>query len=225
VFFLTNISGASSANLAAKLTRMGINTEAGQVLAPLRVIDKHPSLAKKKKALVIGTEAVRQALYAAGVEVLTDPAEAAVVVVGRDPTMTYAQLAAAAQALDLGANLLAINLDLRVPGANGRFVPGNGAIVAALVAATGVEPELIGKPSTFYFQQALETFAISEDNTVMVGDSLDSDVAGGAKVGLMTVLVGGGVGQETADVKPDLYAPDLLALHNLMELPCKGQEV
>ena len=71
------------------------------------------------------------------------------------------------------------------------MVPGNGAIAAALSAASGVVAESVGKPAAFFFDAALERFGFERRSTVMVGDTLDSDIAGGAASGLVTVQVGG----------------------------------
>lgn len=216
VFFLTNVTGATADNLLERLAEAGIAAAPGSVVGPLSIIGSHPLLKERPPALIIGTAAVRETLTEAGVPVVTDPATARVVVVGRDPQMTYDDLAGAVHALDRGAAFLALNLDLRVPSEKGVMVPGTGAIAAALTAATGIRPEVVGKPSEFFFREALKMFEISAADSAMVGDSLDSDVAGGAGIGLVTVLVGGGLGQERARVKPDVTVSDLIELHRLL---------
>lgn len=216
VFFLTNVSGSTAPALAARLSRAGIVTEPAAVMAPLSVLPRHPLLRDRPAALVIGTAVVHAVLREHGVRVVENPEDAGIVVVGRDPRMTYGDLAAAVRALDRGAPLLALNLDRRVPSGGGVFVPGVGAIVAALTAATGVQPEVVGKPSAFYFQEALRHFGIAAGGTAMVGDSFDSDVAGGARAGLRTVLVGPGLGDEDAGVCPDVRVGDLDELRRLL---------
>ncbi len=216
VFFLTNVSGATAPALSARLSKAGIQVEAEAVMGPLSVVHRHPMLRDRPPAMVLGTDAVRTVLKEAGVAVVTDPGAARVVVVGRDPHMTYGDLATALRALDAGAELLALNLDRRVPSANGVYVPGAGAIVAALTAASGREPEVVGKPSAFFFQEAMRHFGVEASQTAMVGDSIDSDVAGGMRAGLRTVLVGPGVGAPLPGVRPDVHAADLDELRRML---------
>ena len=216
VFFLTNVSGATASALSVRLNEAGIQTGPEAVMGPLSVLPRHPRLIGRPPALVLGTVAVHAVLKQANIPVVTDPKAARVVIVGRDPRMTYGDLAAAVLALDQGATLLALNLDRRVPSTNGVFVPGVGAIVAALTAASGTEPEVVGKPSAFFFTEAIRYFGIQASETVMVGDSLDSDVAGGARVGLRTVLVGAGVGGPQPGIHPDLHVRDLDELRLLL---------
>lgn len=216
VFFLTNVSGATASALSVRLNEAGIETSPEAVMGPLSVLPEHPLLRGRPPALVLGTDALRTVLRGAHVPVVDDPEAARIVIVGRDPRMTYGDLAAAVRALDRGAALLAVNLDRRVPSANGIFVPGAGAIVAALTAASGTEPEVVGKPSAFFFTEAIRRFGIPASETAMVGDSLDSDVAGGVRIGLRTVLVGTGIGEAQPGVSPDLHVRNLDELRRLI---------
>ena len=216
VFFLTNASGATVQTLVRRLHRAGVVAPRGSILGPLAVIGRHPLLRRRPPALVIGTAALKATLRAAGVPVVADPRRARVVVVGRDPRMRYTDLARAVQALDRGARLLAVNADTRVP-VDGGVVPGAGAIVAALVAVTGVEPAVVGKPSPFFFRAALDAFGIAARDTAMVGDSVQADVAGGKAAGLVTVLVGD-LPRRPSDIKPDLVVRDLGELRRALGL-------
>lgn len=212
VFFLTNASGAEPDAIAAKLSRLGIPAEAGEVLAPLRVVTRHPVFRGRTRATVVGKPAVADALESQGIEVVDDETRAEVVVVGNDSNLTYADLTRGMRAVDAGAALLALNLDRRLPLAGGRVAPGTGAIVAALEAATGVQADFVGKPSTFFFEAALETFGVSADDTAMVGDTVASDIAGGRRADLFTILIGSD--PPTDEVSPDLHFADL---HELLD--------
>ena len=70
------------------------------------------------------------------------------------------------------------------------MLPGTGAIAAALSYASGVQPEVVGKPAPVFFEAAMRRFGTTPERAVMIGDTLDSDIAGGAAVGMRTVLVG-----------------------------------
>ena len=145
--------------------------------------------------------------------------EAELLVLSRDPELGYRRLAQALQVLLRGGGFLALNLDMRVPMAGGRIVPGNGAIAAALSAASGVTPESVGKPAPFYFEVALERFGMQRESTVMVGDNLDSDVQGGRNAGLRTVQVGGSTFSAlTPPPEPDLSLTGLPQLGELLGL-------
>jgi HAD superfamily hydrolase (TIGR01450 family) len=214
ILFITNVSGATRSDTSAKLEALGIPATADDVQAPIELLPDHEYLADKDvMVLALCSARVREAMEGLGINVTDDPERAAVVVVGRDPLMTYSQLAAATHALCSGARLLALNLDSRVPFEGGIIAPGAGAIVAALREATGAPVESVGKPSRFFFERALRTFGADPASTVMVGDTLDSDILGGRGVGMRTVLVGGSAYSRLGrPPTPDLELPSIADL-------------
>ena len=217
VAFLSNVTSTTAELVAVKLTRMGIPTLESQVMTPFSILGRHPLLAGNPMVFLIGNQVIRDALRAAGLRLTQDPGVAEVVVVSRDTELTYHQLAAACEALYRGASLLALNLDARVPVEGGIYMPGNGAVVAALTTATGVQAEAIGKPSRFFFECALERFAATRETTAMVGDNLDSDIKGGLDSGLLTVQVGlDGFTQLAVPPVPDHRVADLFELQELL---------
>mgnify|MGYP001157628116 CR=1 FL=1 len=191
VCFVTNITSSTAAMVAERLSRLGIETGEEDVQTPFTILPSHPAVTPSSRILLLGNRRIRQAVLDAGLTLTDDPEEASLVLVSRDTGLVYDHLAQAAQALQGGAQLLALNLDARVPVEGGKLVPGNGAIVAALTTATGVQAEAIGKPSKFYFDRALERFDADRSRTLMAGDNLDSDIRGGLDAGLFTVQVGG----------------------------------
>lgn len=218
VGFVTNISSGRSHDVAAKLTRLGIPTTPEQVLMPVEALAAHPRMAGRPVALVIGQEELRTAV-AELTEVTHDPDRAELVLLSRDPNLHYDDLADALQPLLRGAPLLALNADLRVPVAGGRILPGAGVLAVALATAAGIEVEVVGKPSRFFLDTALRRFGIDRDQTVMVGDTLDSDIAGGIAAGLATVHVGGDHRSlRDPAPTPDLSLPDVRALRAVLGL-------
>lgn len=210
--FLTNTSSTDAAGVAAKLRRLGIPADDADVVAPMSVLLDLDVFREPQRVLVVGTEDVAALLEAEGVQVVTDADETDLVLVGKDPDLTYADLAEATQALIDGAHFVALNLDPNVPGARGRTVPGVGAIVAALVTATGAQPRLVGKPSLEYFRYAMAHFGMDPAHTVMIGDRADVDIRGARAAGLKTVLIGPKGGDlEEGDV-PDLHLAELREL-------------
>ena len=189
VGFVTNTSNSRAEQVASKLLRLGIPTRAEDVVMPIEVLAGHPWMRTRPRVWCLGPAEVREA-----VAELTSMAEtveeAELLVLGRDPAMTYADLTDALQVLVRGGGLLALNVDPRVPVEGGRMLPGTGALAAALTYASGVRAEVVGKPSRRFFETALRHFGAAAERAVIVGDTLDSDIAGGAAAGLRTVLVG-----------------------------------
>lgn len=190
VAFLTNNSGAAVDDLVAKLRRLGVAFPA-PVLSPLEIIGEViTERFGASRVLVLGTAELRGAIARAGHRTVDMEAwsDATVVVVGRDPEFTYARLTAAARAVAAGAALMTPNLDPRMPLEQDAFVPGCGAIVEAVAVAAGVRPIIVGKPETPLFRIALERLGLPAAQVAMVGDSLESDMAGARAVGMRTVL-------------------------------------
>jgi HAD superfamily hydrolase (TIGR01450 family) len=205
--FLSNTSNSRARIIAAKLERLGIPAAEDDVLMPIEALAEHPLMRPRPRTFVMGRPEVHAAV-AEITEVTADPEEATLVVLSRDTQLTYAELADGAHVLIRGGALLALNLDASVPVDGGRLVPGTGAIAAALTTASGVAADIVGKPSRFYFEVALRRFGATAERSVMIGDMLDSDIAGGMSVGMRTVLVGDG----PASVREPAPVPDFVAL-------------
>jgi 4-nitrophenyl phosphatase len=111
-----------------------------------------------------------------------------------------------------GTPFIATNPDRTFPTPEG-LTPGAGTVVAAVQAATDIAPLFVGKPSPFMYQVALERLNIPAENTLVIGDRIDTDIVGGVALGCPTGLVLSGVtSQEQAErvePHPDFIAPDL----------------
>jgi 4-nitrophenyl phosphatase len=215
----TNNSTQTPAYYRQKLTRVGatgiqeenILTSAQVTAAYLRQ-NFEPGAA----VYVIGQPSLSAAIEAAGFAILTDAHRpAAVVVVGGDPGLTYAKLKDATLHLQHGASLIGTNPDLLYPTEEG-LVPEAGTILAAIQTATGVRPLIMGKPERFLFEQALARLGSPPAQTVMLGDRLDTDILGGQRAGLKTVLLTTGVDDEAAiaakGIRPDAIFEGLIGL-------------
>jgi 4-nitrophenyl phosphatase len=146
----------------------------------------------------------------------SDPAtDADAVVVGLDLAFTYEKLRRATAAIAHGARFIATNADTTLPNESG-FQPGAGSIVAAIAAASGTQPIVVGKPEPLMMIKGVEQLGTDVAHTVMVGDRLDTDIAAGHRAGLMTALVLTGVTKRedlaAAAVLPDYVFTDLPAL-------------
>jgi 4-nitrophenyl phosphatase len=190
VAFLTNNSRVTGADIRAKLHRLGLGW-VEHALTPLEILGQ--VIAERfgaSRVLVIGSAELAAVAAAAGHEVIdvADFRRATVVAVGNDFDLSYERLAAASRAAAAGAPLVTPNVDPRLPVENGDFLPGCGAIVAAVSAAAGVSPIVVGKPEPPLFRIALRRLGLAPAQVAMVGDSVESDVAGGRGAGLRTVL-------------------------------------
>jgi len=190
VAFLTNNSRATGGAMRDKLHRLGLHW-VEHALTPLEILGQ--VIAERygpSRVLVIGAPELAAVVVAAGHEVVdvADFRKATVVAVGNDFDLTYERLAAAARAAAAGAPLVTPNVDPRLPIEDGGFLPGCGAIVAAVSAAAGVRPVVVGKPEPPLFRIALRRLGLAPAQVAMVGDSVESDIVGGRGVGMRTVL-------------------------------------
>ena len=134
-------------------------------------------------------------------------------VVGGHAGFDYDQLRVATVAVRAGAELWATGRDATYPTPTG-LLPGTGALVAAVETASERRARVAGKPEPPMFEAAKRRLA--GDRIAMVGDTLDADIAGGARAGLATILVLSGrtdrVDLEQAEIQPDTVVADLAAL-------------
>jgi 4-nitrophenyl phosphatase len=135
---------------------------------------------------------------------ISQPAE--VVVAGVDFTLTYDKLKYATLHIGRGARFVGTNGDVTFPAEEGP-IPGAGAILAAIQAATGVPPIVIGKPERLMFDIAVEKMGSDPAHTAMLGDRLETDILGGQRAGLKTILVTTGIDNETSIQMKRIY-PD-----------------
>jgi glycerol-1-phosphatase len=209
--FVTNNSFRPPELVTEKLGRLGVKAAVEEVLtsaqATVHLLGGADGL-RGTRVLVVGGPGLRQALEDAGARLLdvADWRQAEVVAVGFDPDLTYDRVKAAALAIRAGARFVGSNPDTTLPTPEG-FWPGAGATLAMLRAATGVQPEVAGKPEGALLETAAA--AIGPGPYLMVGDRADTDLDGAHRLGWATALVLSGV--VTAADLPDLaIAPDHL---------------
>lgn len=168
---------------------------------------------------VIGQAGLRHALGQAGFTLLADASRpAAAVVVGGDTRLTYQKLKCAVLLIQRGAQLIGANPDLLIPTEEG-LIPEAGVTLAALQAATGVSPVIIGKPERPLFELALQRMAANPGQTAALGDRLETDILGGQRAGLKTILVTTGVDNRGSVLQKQIQ-PDVVvdSLSELVEL-------
>ena len=215
IVFVTNNSSRTPEQVAAKLTRLGIAADPAEVVTSALATADLLAERRVESAYAIGGAGVIRALEDAGISVLDgEPADVSHVVVGIDEDLTYAKLRTACVLVQAGAHLVATNADRTFPSSGGQLWPGAGALVAAIMAATGVEAEVVGKPFPPLFESALRRSGGAKP--LVIGDRLDTDIAGADALGWDSLLVLTGVSDlrelEVSRVQPSYVAPDLTAL-------------
>ncbi len=203
-----------------KLKRHGVNLESWQIVTSADA-SAHALLQRFPKGgpiFVVGENGVVSALHAHGFTPITDPkigTRPLAVVVGIDWSVTYEKLRRATLHIRSGSPFYGTNPDKTFPTPAG-LVPGAGALLASIVAATDVEPIIVGKPATFMLELAAERMGLTKDEVLVVGDRLETDIAGGQAFGARTGLVLSGVATyEQAKAwspKPDIIAENLMSL-------------
>lgn len=191
--FVTNNATRSAAEVAVHLVELGFTASADDVVTSAQSAAR--MLAKRipagAKVLVVGTDALAAEVSAIGLTPVRTFAEGPVAVIqGLSTTICWADLAEAALAIRAGALWVTSNLDATLPTERG-LLPGNGSLVAALRTATGSEPLAAGKPAPALMQDALARGAFR--SPLVVGDRLDTDIAGANAAGLPSLMVLTGV--------------------------------
>ena len=130
------------------------------------------------------------------------------VVVGEERTLSFEMVERAVQLIMEGAKLIATNLEPNCPTSTGTR-HGCGVVVALLEKVTGVKAFSVGKPSPVMMRAARKELGLDAANTVMIGDTTDTDILGGVQIGYRTVLVLSGT-TSRADLQNFAFRPDLI---------------
>lgn len=206
--FLTNNSRHTPRDLKRRLDQLGINVSedhfytSGMATALFLQSQK-----ANGSAFVIGDAGLTNALYDVGYSITEHSPD--YVVVGETSSYNFELIVRAVRLIEGGARFIATNPDLVGPTELGN-VPACGSLTAPIERATGIKPYFIGKPNSLMMRIALRTIDDHSENTVMVGDRMDTDIVAGMEAGLKTCLVLSGVTtMSMLDRFP--YRPDMIA--------------
>ncbi|WFE28780.1 HAD-IIA family hydrolase [Solwaraspora sp. WMMD791] len=203
VAYATNNASRRPADVAGLLSGMGVPATEAQVLTSAGATAS--VLAQRygpgTKALVVGADALRQEILAAGLVLAAADDQPTVVVQGYGPDVGWADLAEASVAIRGGADWVATNTDRTLPSGRGPL-PGNGSLVAALRTALDRDPDqVVGKPEPGLFVAAAQR--VGAQRPLVVGDRLDTDIEGANRAGMASLLVLTGI----SDAQELLGAP------------------
>ncbi|MBI4492321.1 MAG: HAD-IIA family hydrolase [Chloroflexi bacterium] len=212
---ITNNSTQTPAQFVEKLARMGIRVHTEEVLSSAEATGAYLARVARPGARVylIGEAGLRAALAARGFQ--EDERRPEVVAVGLDRAFDYRKLTLAIRAVQAGAQLIGANPDVTLPTEEGD-APGSGAFLAAISAATGVQPTIVGKPEPTMLEYGASQLGLLPAEVGVVGDRLDTDILGAKRAGMVAILVLTGVASqadlERSSIQPDLVVDDLPGL-------------
>jgi HAD superfamily hydrolase (TIGR01457 family) len=195
VRYVTNNSTQTPEFFAQKLTRMGFPCTPEQVISSAVGTARYLVEHGVPNAFVVGESGLVSILEEHGVRVTTDEHPAAVVV-GLCRTFTYDLMNEAMRRIRAGALFVATNPDATFPQAGGVLTPGAGSVVAAIRACSETEPVVIGKPKPYLIQASMEDAGLRPEETLVIGDRVDTDIESGTACGCPTFLVLTGVAHE-----------------------------
>ncbi len=218
VVFATNNGSRTIQQYVDLLGSFGVNVEPWQVVSSATasieyLCEKYP---QGGPIYIVGEQGIWEACTEHGF--YQSETKALAVVVGIDRELTYDKLKFATLLIHSGAEFIGTNPDKTFPTPEG-LVPGAGAILAAIQAATGVAPIITGKPEPAIYQIALKRLNLAAMSVLVVGDRPETDITGAQLIGCPTALVLSGVTDATQakawQPAPDIIAQDLESLVKL----------
>jgi 4-nitrophenyl phosphatase len=210
----TNNAAHTEEQYAERLASYGAPVAIDEILTSSSATAEHLAsvLPAGSRVYTIGLQGVRDALTRRGF-VLSEEDGVAAVVVGIDWNLTYNQLKRATLLIRAGAIFVGTNPDKTFPAPEG-IIPGNGALLAAIQAATGIDPIVVGKPEPILYRQATQRLGVPLEATAALGDRMETDILGGIRTGVRTILVLSGVTtpEELAlfEYQPDWVFQDII---------------
>src|SRR3984885_15120170 len=206
--FLTNNSQRTNRDVCYKLRKMGFQVNDEDIFSCAMATARY--LASRKEngtAYVIGEGGLLTELHNVGYSIVDDHPD--YVIIGEGRTIMLESVDKAINMILNGAKLIATNLDPNCPVGNGKYRAGCGAFVAMLEFATGRKAFSVGKPSPVMMRMARKILGLSTDETIMIGDTMETDILGGVQMGYRTVLVLSGSTRKE-DVDNYAYRPDTI---------------
>ncbi len=204
--FLTNNSEQTPIDLVRKLKGLGIDglTEDNFITSAMATAIFLATQKPAGSVYVVGGAGLSAELYQRGFSVTEHNPD--YVVVGKTPSFSFEMIRKAANLIRAGAKFIGTNPDMIDPVEKG-VEPAAGVILKAIEAASGKKPYVIGKPNSLMMMIARKKLGVHSEDTVMIGDRMDTDIVGGLEAGMKTCLVLSGVSTRES-IKDFPYRPD-----------------
>ncbi len=228
----TNNARLTSDEYIEKLKNLGISVSSNEILtsgmATAFYLAQHYNPVSTK-VFVIGENGARQPLIDQGFTLTEtypftgnnkphEPAD--LIVCGLDKNLSWEKLSTATMDIRAGAKLIGTNGDTTLPSEFG-LVLGNGAVLAALTAATNTKPTIIGKPEPIMYQQAMTILGSKPSETIAIGDRLDTDILGAVRTNIRSIMVLTGVSSKQdlphIDYKPTWIMSDIRDITHILK--------
>lgn len=206
--FLTNNSEQTPLDLKLKLESLGISgvTEENFITSAMATALFLKEQKNEATVFVIGGGGLINELYNVGFSISEKKPD--YVVVGKTANFTFEMIKTAVRLINAGAKFIGTNPDVTDP-VEGGIEPACGTLLAAITAATGKKPYIVGKPNSLMMTIATKKLGVHADNTLMIGDRMDTDIVGGMEAGMKTALVLSGVSSKD-DLNNFPYKPDYI---------------
>jgi glycerol 3-phosphatase-2 len=226
VAFVTNNASRTPAQVAEKLTRVGVAADAADVVTSAQAAARLLAEAHGEGAriLLLGGEGLRVALLEAGLEPTDDPEGAVAVASGYGPDVRWRDIMRASTLVRDGLPYVASNADLTIPTPYG-LAPGHGVLVRTITGFAGVEATVAGKPEKPLMEETV--LRVGGDRPIMVGDRLDTDIEGAHAIAAPSLLVLTGVtwleelAAATEELRPTYISPTLEGLFEPHAVPAE----
>lgn len=219
---LTNNNTRTAQDYVDKLRKFGIDADDSVVFTSSTATAAYALQRFGKGAAlhVVGMDGLKTTLKEAGFNISfgedPPPHKVEAVVAGMDRQINHDKIKVAMRLIMAGAEFIATNTDGSFPTPEG-MNPGTGMVIGALKATSGREPITIGKPQKAIFETAMDRFNASPQNTLMVGDRLETDILGASLLGITSVAVLTGVTNQTelahSEIKPDHVFENISEFH------------
>lgn len=189
-FYFTNNSFKSRQEVWEKLERMGLEPRLERVYTTTYVSGLYAARYGVRRPYCVGTEGLTGELARLGITATEDPEEADALIIGLDPGFTYDKIARSMRVIQRGMPSFACNRDPSYPVENQRRLPGCGAMVAAIEAASGRTVEhIIGKPNTYMMEELCRDWGLDASGLLVVGDTYASDIIMARNFNCRSVLI------------------------------------
>jgi NagD protein len=211
---LTNNSRQTPRDLAFNLQDVGLNIKAENIFTSALATARFLHAQKPTgTAYVIGESGLTSALH--DIDYIITDRDPDYVVVGETGAYNFADVTRAVRLIMNGARFICTNPDVNGP-SDGGIVPASGALAALIETATGIKAFFVGKPNPFMIRSALNYLDVHSEETMMIGDRMDTDIISGVQSGIETILVLSGV-TNLEDVERHPYIPSHI-VHSVADI-------
>ena len=211
VFFITNNSAKHRRDIVKKLNDLGVQAQLEEVFTSGYIAGIFLKRQKVGQVFVIGSQGLKSELAELGLNVSADE-KSPYLLVGLDTDFSYERITQGLRLALNGAILVACNRDSNFPVEGGKFLPGCGAMVAAIEAAAGRTVDcMIGKPEIFLLKTISRHYGYMPGEIAVIGDALGSDIAMAKKFGSPSIYINRNRAsiQNKTGIKPDFIAQSL----------------